>query len=157
MSKEKDISVVYDQRRLVVRFPSLVDHINRVEDETRQFLEKNGLSGEFFPVCLVMRESLLNAVKHGNRLDPRKTVTYTLTLADDMLTIEVEDQGEGFDWRSIPLSPPSQEAENGRGIFIMRRYFPKLTYNGKGNKLTMARSRRAEDVMVRKKTGAGKR
>jgi serine/threonine-protein kinase RsbW len=157
MSKERDISVVQDQRRLVVQFSSLVDHINRVEEETRQFLEKNGLSGEAFPVCLVMRESLLNAVKHGNRFDSRKTVTYTLTLSGDILTMEVEDQGEGFDWRSIPLAPPSQEAENGRGIFIMRRYFPDLKYNGKGNKLIMTRPRRADKATARKKAGAGKR
>jgi len=139
MTGKDNIFVFQDKQRLSVQFPSGVDHINRVEEETRKFLEANGLSADIFSVCLVMREALLNAVKHGNRLDPNKSVKYTLRYADDILTIEVEDQGAGFDWQSLQYNRPSEKAEHGRGIFIMRRYFSGLQYHGNGNRLTLSK------------------
>ena len=139
MAGKDDIFISQDKNRLVVHFPSHVNHINRIEEETRNFLNKNGLSGDIFPVCLAMREGLLNAVKHGNQSDPDKTVKYSLKLSDDILTMEIEDQGEGFDWRSIQNVHPSENSEHGRGIFIMRRYFSEFQYNRKGNKLTLTK------------------
>ncbi len=139
MTEQESIFIFEDKNRLVVQFSSQVNHINRVEQETRRFLEKNGLSAEIFPVCLAMREGLLNAVKHGNRLDPEKTVKYTLKVSDDILTMEIEDQGDGFDWRITGLNHPSEKSEHGRGIFIMKRYFSGVQYNDKGNKLTLSK------------------
>ena len=139
MAGKDNIFISQDKNRLIVHFPSHVDHINRIEEETRNFLNKNGLSADIFPVCLAMREGLLNAVKHGNQSDPEKTVKYTLKLSDDILTMEIEDQGEGFDWRSIQNVHPSENSEHGRGIFIMRRYFSESQYNRKGNKLTLTK------------------
>ena len=139
MAGKDNIFISQDKNRLIVHFPSHVDHINRIEEETRNFLNKNGLSGDIFPVCLAMREGLLNAVKHGNLSDPGKTVKYTLKLSDDILTMEIEDQGEGFDWQSIQNVHPSESSEHGRGIFIMRRYFSEFHYNHKGNKLTLTK------------------
>lgn len=139
MAEKDDIFIFQDKNHLAVQFPSKVDHINRVEEETRRFLKNNGLAAEIFPVCLTMREGLLNAVKHGNRLDPGKIVKYTLKLSDDILTMEIEDQGDGFDWGAIQDVSPSEKSEHGRGIFIMKRYFSEFQYNGKGNKLTLAK------------------
>jgi len=139
MAQKDNIFIFRDENRLVVQFPSQLDNINRVEEETRRFLDKNGLAAEIFPVCLTMREGLLNAVKHGNRFDPGKTVKYALTFSDDILTMEVEDQGDGFDWQSIQHIHPSEKSEHGRGIFIMKRYFSGFNYNGKGNKLTLTK------------------
>jgi serine/threonine-protein kinase RsbW len=152
MAEKDNIFIFQDQNRLVVQFPSLVDHINRVEEETRRFLENNGLTADIFPVCLAMREGLLNAVKHGNRLDPLKTVKYTLKFSDDILSMEVEDQGDGFDWRSIQNIHPSEKAEHGRGIFIMRRYFSGFQYHGKGNRLTLTKYSPANRVTGDKQT-----
>ncbi len=146
MTKKDNILVFQDKNHLMMQFPSKVDHINRVEEETRNFLVSNGLSAEIFSVCLAMREGLLNAVKHGNQLDAGKTVKYTLKFFDDILTMEIEDQGDGFDWQSIKHVHPSEKSEHGRGIFIMKRYFSEFKYHGKGNKLTLTKFSPANQV-----------
>ncbi len=152
MAEKENIFISQDKNRLVVHFPSHLNHINRIEEETRNFLNKNGLSGDLFPVCLAMREGLLNAVKHGNLSDPKKTVKYSLTFSDDILTMEIEDQGDGFDWKSVQNIRPSEECEHGRGIFIMRRYFSEFQYNSKGNRLTLKKYSRSDNRKGEKPT-----
>lgn len=152
MAEKHNIFITQDKNCLVVHFPSHVEHINRIEQETRNFLDKNGLTADAFPVCLVMREALINAVEHGNRSDLEKTVKYSLRLCDDILTMEIEDQGDGFDWRSIQNIHPSEQAEHGRGIFIMRRYFSGFRYNEKGNRLTLTKYSPTDGLRSRKPT-----
>jgi len=138
MQKEKSITVFHGDNTLTIKFPSRVEVINHVEDETRGFLERMGLSHEAFAVCLVMREGLTNAVKHGNRCDPAKNVTYTVKCSDNTLVIEIEDEGEGFDWRAIPEPEGDNiNSDHGRGIIIMKRYMNEHRYNDKGNKLIL--------------------
>ncbi len=139
MASEDNIYVTKNRNGFLMQFPSAIENINRAEEETRQFLQHAGLSEEFFPVCLVMREALLNAIKHGNRHDPDKTVTYSLRLDDEILTLEIEDEGEGFDWQSMDHTVPNADLEHGRGLFIMKRYFSDFTFNQKGNKLTLTK------------------
>ena len=139
MAKKDRIYVSRENDRLVMRFPSELEHINQAETETRRFLERAGLPDDIFPVCLVMREAMLNAVKHGNRYDPRKKVSYSLQLQDDILTMEIEDEGEGFEWQSHTPDRPAAESEHGRGLFIMRRYFSDFTFNQRGNKITLTK------------------
>ncbi len=50
----------------------------------------------------------------------------------------ITDEGEGFDWKSIP-DPTDQKhilELNGRGIFISKFLFDKIEYSGKGNIVT---------------------
>ena len=144
MSEVKPLSVVHESRRLRIRFFSDMDAINRAEAETRIFLDRQGLSGEAFSVCLVMREALTNAVKHGNRCDDQKRVRYVLGFENGLLTMEVEDEGNGFDWRTAVDRQPSLDAEHGRGIIIMQRYAFECRYNEKGNRLTLVKRCMAE-------------
>ncbi|MFZ5563646.1 MAG: ATP-binding protein [Thermodesulfobacteriota bacterium] len=133
------LSVVHESRRLRIRFFSDMAAIDRVEAETRTFLTRQGLSHEAFSVCLVMREGLINAVRHGNGDDPKKRVNYVLGFEDGLLTMEIEDEGDGFDWRTAVDRPPSMEAEHGRGIIIMQRYASECRYNEKGNRVTLTK------------------
>src|SRR5438034_5795021 len=51
-------------------------------------------------VSVAIRESVINAIKHGNRNDERKRVFVEFEAATGTspeLTIRVRDQGEGFD------------------------------------------------------------
>jgi len=47
----------------------------------------------------------------------------------------ISDEGEGFDWKSVPdpLNPVHMTSHNGRGIIISRRHFDEFEYIGKGN------------------------
>ena len=79
-------------------------------------------------VSVAIRESVINAIKHGNRNDSSKKVFVefeTATPADAAeLTIRVRDQGEGFDPESLanPLAPENLLKSSGRGIFLIRNF-----------------------------------
>lgn len=79
-------------------------------------------------VSVAVRESVINAVKHGNREDRSKHVTVEFTLAPrtepKRFTVEVLDEGEGFDYEEVddPLAPENLMKSSGRGIFFMRNF-----------------------------------
>ena len=79
-------------------------------------------------VGVAIRESVINAIKHGNRNDAAKHVFIefeTATTADvPELLIRVRDQGDGFDPEKVanPLDPETLLKSSGRGIFLIRNF-----------------------------------
>ena len=79
-------------------------------------------------VSVAVRESVVNAIKHGNQhdLSKRVAVEFTQVPAQDPqeLVIRVEDEGEGFDPEEIadPLAPENILKSSGRGIFLIRSF-----------------------------------
>jgi serine/threonine-protein kinase RsbW len=78
-------------------------------------------------VSVAIRESVINAIKHGNRNDSSKRVFVEFgTLMGDVpeLSIRVRDQGEGFDPELVanPLDPENLLKSSGRGIFLIRNF-----------------------------------
>jgi serine/threonine-protein kinase RsbW len=79
-------------------------------------------------VSVAIRESVINAIKHGNRNDASKHVFVEFETARPLdvaeLTIRVRDQGEGFDPGILadPLAPENLLKSSGRGIFLIRNF-----------------------------------
>jgi serine/threonine-protein kinase RsbW len=122
--------------RMALRFFSSMDRIDDVCDAVAGFLErrKNLFAPHLFPINLVMREGLTNAVRHGNKGDPGKTVDVDIKIVrDQVLKVCIADQGEGFDWRRVQDMAMSDGADHGRGMPIMKSYFNRCQYNPKGN------------------------
>jgi DNA-binding response OmpR family regulator len=68
---------------------------------------------------------------------PRK-IFVTSRLTADGLSIIIRDEGDGFDWRSIPaLSTENLLHFNGRGIFLTKIFFDAVKYNAQGNEVTL--------------------
>ncbi len=125
---------------LFISFASSMEEIEKVDQETRDFLKNNKLSSEIFSVSLVMREGLTNAVRHGHLYNPQKIISYSLKFQDNVLIMEIEDQGEGFDWKAAQNQEMELSADHGRGLPIMNQYFTEYRYNEKGNKLTLIKN-----------------
>ena len=85
-------------------------------------------------VSLAVRESVINAIKHGNCNDVRKRVHVEFTSLQDGggpgIAILVRDQGCGFDPAVLadPLAPENILRSNGRGIFLMRSFMDEMTF-----------------------------
>ncbi|MGQ0737110.1 MAG: ATP-binding protein [Acidobacteriota bacterium] len=83
-------------------------------------------------VSVAVRESVVNAIKHGNRNDASKRVAveFTPEPADEpeQLTIRVQDEGEGFDPEELadPLAPENLLKSSGRGIFLIRSFMDEV-------------------------------
>ena len=79
-------------------------------------------------VSVAVRESVINAIKHGNREDRKKHVTVEFLLTPrgqpEEFVVRVLDEGEGFDPDVIanPLDPENVLKSSGRGIFFMRNF-----------------------------------
>jgi serine/threonine-protein kinase RsbW len=84
-------------------------------------------------IGVAVRESVINAIKHGNREEYGKLVTVEFTFtpaADpDELVVRVLDEGEGFDPQEVadPLAPENILKSSGRGIFFMRSFMDDVT------------------------------
>ena len=79
-------------------------------------------------VGVAVRESVINAIKHGNRNDAAKHVfiefeSATRSAVPELL-IRVRDEGEGFDPENVanPLDPENLLKSSGRGIFLIRNF-----------------------------------
>ena len=92
-----------------------------------------------FAVRLALQEALANAFKHGNRGEPNTTIVVDFTVADHAMTIEIQDQGDGFDPASVP-DPTAEEnitIPAGRGIMLMRAYMTDVEFIAPGNRVRM--------------------
>lgn len=116
-------------------FPSHLDALDVVEVLTDHAGQIGGLDEEAVHwVGVAVRESVINAIKHGNREDPDKRVTVRIELeprAEPLrLVVCVLDEGPGFDPDAVrdPLAPENVLRENGRGIFFMRSFMDDITW-----------------------------
>jgi serine/threonine-protein kinase RsbW len=75
-------------------------------------------------IAMAVRESMVNAVVHGNRYNSHKKVHLSVFNAADHLTVKIADEGNGFDLGALP-DPVAQEnllRHSGRGIFLIQAF-----------------------------------
>ncbi|SMC37801.1 serine/threonine-protein kinase RsbW [Desulfocicer vacuolatum DSM 3385] len=125
--------------RLAITFNSTLDNVDKACGHALEFLHQKISDFEHdFEINLLMREGLMNAVKHGNAFALDKLVHFSIRACPpDAILMEIEDQGEGFKWQKKGYDLPENFAESGRGIFIIRQYCSLVKYNAKGNHLTI--------------------
>jgi len=136
MAASRDIELTQTPNRMALRFFSSVDRIDDVCAAVTRFLEsrKDLFSSHLFSINLVMREGLTNAVRHGNKGDPAKTVKVEIEIVRDrVLKVCITDQGDGFDWHQVQGTAMPDDSDHGRGMPIMKAYFNRCQYNQKGN------------------------
>ena len=115
-------------------FRSTFDMLDLVQMVTDHLGRQAGLVDESLHwLGVAVRESVINAIKHGNREDYQKMVTveftFTPTANPAQLVVRVLDQGEGFDPEEIadPLAPENLLKSSGRGIFFMRSFMDDVS------------------------------
>jgi len=81
-------------------------------------------------INMAVRESVANAIEHGNKYDAQKTVEVRFTIGVDALRIAVRDHGAGFDPETLPdpLDPQNLLNPAGRGILYMRTFMDQVEY-----------------------------
>jgi serine/threonine-protein kinase RsbW len=108
--------------------------------------ERDWPSVELFHVQLAYEEAIVNAIVHGNRAAADKTVQVEMTCDGDSVWIQITDQGAGFDPAAVP--DPTQddllEAPGGRGVLLITEVMSEVTYNERGNQVTLKKTRSAE-------------
>lgn len=110
--------------------------LKRLRERVSPMLEQCE-EAEHFLTCL--HEVASNAMEHGNMLDREKTVSVEVVITDRFALANIEDQGEGFNWREYIDRPLELEgmSERGRGIALARECCDQFFYNDKGNRATL--------------------
>ena len=122
--------------------PSRFEAARAVEQSVLDEMDKHGYSEcDCFAVKLALEESLNNAIKHGNRLEPEKPIQVSFDVDDAQVVIVVVDQGRGFDRSRLPNCTADENLEKptGRGIMLMRCYMDEVRFNERGNEVTLVK------------------
>jgi serine/threonine-protein kinase RsbW len=115
----------------------------RVQDDIEQLLQARRINDhDVFSIKLALEEALVNAVKHGNQMDRAKKVRIAYQLHTDRFEILIGDDGPGFDPEDVPDPTAFENLERpcGRGLMLMRHYMTAVTFNERGNCVTMSKT-----------------
>ena len=125
------IGEIVESSFLNLSFGSQLYFLDVVQDVSENFSRMLGFDddGRYW-VSLSVRESVTNAILHGNKQDENKQVALSFVVEGGRLIICVQDEGEGFDEASLPdpLDPSNLLKPSGRGIFYVRSFMDEVRY-----------------------------
>lgn len=124
--------------------PSDTRHARAVLEEVLgQLTGESWDDGDVFSIHMAAEEALVNAVKHGNRYDPDKTIHICCLISPKKIQIIITDQGSGFDPEAVPdpTSPENLCKEGGRGVKLMRSFMSQVRFNAAGNQVMLEKIR----------------
>jgi len=125
-----------DDNEIIIKFSSDMVAIDRVVEETKIFFNHLNIP-IFSEFKIVLRELLINAVEHGNKNDVNKKVICSIEYLGNMrFKITVEDEGQGFNYRSQNMKmPDNPEQDRNRGFALINASSEKIKFNEKGNQV----------------------
>lgn len=93
--------------------------------------------GHFGNILVAVTEAVNNAIIHGNRAKESKKVTIHTQMRSGRLHFLIEDEGVGFDPKTIPdpTAPENILKPGGRGVFLMRELADELHFLEQGRKV----------------------
>jgi serine/threonine-protein kinase RsbW len=116
-----------------LQIPSLFEMVDLVQVLSDRMGNMAGFDEDVVHwIGVAVRESVINAIKHGNKEDAAKPVTiefgFTPIERPTQLVVSVTDRGEGFEPEEVadPLAPENMLKSSGRGIFFMRNFMDEV-------------------------------
>ena len=105
-------------------------------------LEPIKKSRSSYLIKLGLHEALVNAVKHGNNLDPKKNVRVRRIITPNWCVWQIQDQGNGLEIKKRNYNLPKKASSVcGRGLYIISECFDDIRWSNKGNRLQLALKR----------------
>jgi len=104
---------------------STLESVDRAEELIMEEAEKAGLpEDDLHKIAMAVRESMVNAVVHGNRYNAHKKVRLSVSAGPHEFVVKIADEGEGFDYQGLPdpLAEENLLRHSGRGIFLIKAF-----------------------------------
>jgi len=127
--------------------PSDLAAARRLQGEIEEALHAVSFTEtEIFAIKMAVEEALVNAIKHGNQMDPAKTVRVCYRVHAERFDVCITDQGPGFDPNDVPdpTAPENLERPCGRGLLLMRYYMTDVAFADRSSTITMHKLRTAK-------------
>ena len=99
---------------------STLESVDSAEELALAVAQRAGFDeDDLMKIGMAVRESMVNAVVHGNRYNAHKKVRLMVTHNPERFTIRIADEGEGFDFSSAsgPVGAGEPDANLGQGHF----------------------------------------
>ena len=129
--------------------PSDLGEAQRVQHHIEEALRAcDYTEHDIFKIRLALEEALVNAIKHGNQMDPDKRVRGSYRVTPDRFEIRIVDEGSGFNPEDVPdpTLPENIEKGCGRGVFLIRGFMTEVKYHAPGNVVTMCKVREPQSI-----------
>ncbi len=139
---DKAGTVKYIREKIEFEFPSAISLMDSILDYLMKRVEKNGIvDAENSNLFIALDEAFVNAIKHGNKFDANKIVRISAEVSPTEARFTIEDEGEGFNVTEIPdpTNPENLFKTSGRGVLIIHNIMDEVSYNERGNRLTMVK------------------
>jgi serine/threonine-protein kinase RsbW len=115
-----------------------------IQEKIIKLMEGNEFSEkDVFGMRLALEEGIVNAIKHGNKMDVSKKVRIDCCFKDNTVRVVIEDEGKGFKMADVPDPTLDENLEkpSGRGIMLMKAFMNVIEYNDQGNALILEKAR----------------
>ena len=114
----------------------------QISDFVDLLLEPIKSSHYSYRTKLGLHEALINAVIHGNKLDPHKLIRVRRIITPNWCVWQIQDQGNGLEIKKRVCKLPKEVSSfNGRGLYIINECFDDIRWSNKGNRLQVALKR----------------
>ena len=111
----------------------------QLSDFVELLLEPIKTSQYSYRIKLGLHEALINAVIHGNKLDPHKLIRVRRIITPNWCVWQIQDQGNGLEIKKrIYKLPKEISSFKGRGLYIINECFDDIRWSNKGNRLQLA-------------------
>ena len=126
-----------------LKIGSRIAYVDLVHEMTEDLARKARFTqAAALDIALAVREAFINAVKHGNSMDPGKLVEVEFQTNSQNFRIRIRDQGAGFDWERTrdPRAEENISRPSGRGIFFMRHFVDRVDFSrrpGRGTEVLL--------------------
>ena len=137
---DMDQSNVETGELYTLQLPSKQESITLLENLIEEIADKHKISEDTFANMMTcLNEVTINAIVHGNKLDPAKKVIINADVEARRIIWTVTDEGEGFDYNNLadPTAPENLENLTGRGVFIIKHLADQCIFNTKGNEVEL--------------------
>ncbi|MCB9002513.1 MAG: ATP-binding protein [Bacteroidales bacterium] len=123
-----------------MEFSSKIENINIIEKLIDEISDEIKLHSDLYGKILIAAiEGVNNAIVHGNKLDEKKDVIFSIEATKDKIQIVIKDMGNGFDYENLPdpTTPENIENISGRGVFLMQRLSDSIKFSEQGSKVEL--------------------
>ncbi len=114
--------------------------IAAVQEELLALVREQGFDDSAqFAIRLAVEEALANAVRYGKPEQRGAAVRITYQVTPQRVWVRISDPGPGFNPESVPDPTTDERLDlpTGRGILIMRAFMTEVSYNERGNTVTL--------------------
>jgi serine/threonine-protein kinase RsbW len=129
--------------------PSDLAAVREVQSSILDDIKRHGYGSEStFAIKLALEEVLINAIKHGNKFDPKKKVHVESNVTREMAEIIIEDEGAGFERVEVPDPTLTENLTkcSGRGILLIEAYMSSVEYSNKGRRVRLTKKNDDGDI-----------